>query len=155
MGFVAVCVYGECENGVPTNKVRVCIAQDPEDIFKIADMHNCREIVVHGVLWTPGKIFAEDLKRAVVAELLPYNMKGTWYELGHEYIVNTVAVCAQKMKVEIFNDHERYRRYEDAIARDLKKRQLPSKAREAAVQIPVATKPRAMAEVLPFGPRRR
>jgi len=127
-GFVAVYVIGLTGvDGKETDEIRIGCAQRPSEIFKTAQQWNPREIIVHGVLWTPGKKWADLLKSAVETELKPYAIRGSWYELEPRMVINTIIVCGQQIKAEafeLFNDQSRYLKYETEIEESIKKRPM-------------------------------
>lgn len=147
-GYVALCVVGEVENGDCTGKLRVFTATNPADVFKTAQMHNWREIEVHGVLWTPGKIEADKLRAMVDRELKPFHIRGSWYELDPQMIINTIVTCALELRADLFNDQKRYENYERLIADEMKKRAMLQKAKTAPM-------PRPSARIYPFERTRR
>lgn len=151
-GYVAVYVVGE-RGG---NQVRIGIAANPAEVFKTAQQWNWREIDVHGVLWTPGKRWAEDLKKAVERELSRYLIRGSWYEMEPQMVINTVVVCAQQIKAEafeLFNDETRYLKYEAEIEEAIRKRNLSQRQAEQAVLPPPITK--SSGKVIHLTPRPR
>ena len=158
LGYVAVCVVGETagEYGADGQQNRVLVATDPAGNFKTSQQHNCRNLVVHAVLWTPGKRWAEDLKKGVERELSPYLIRGSWYELEPQMIINTVIVCAQEIKAdafELFNDHQRYLKYESEIEESIRRRPLLHKQAEQEILPP--TLPQLSGKVIQMQPRQR
>jgi hypothetical protein len=137
-GHVAVYVVGE-HGG---NQIRIGTAANPYDVFRTAQQWNWRQIDVHGVLWTPGKLFAEKIKKRAEDELGPYHLRGAWFDLDPQMVISTIVSCAIEEKAELFNDKERYQRLQDDIARAIEKRATLKRATA-----------RPVAEVLPF--RRR
>lgn len=143
-GFVAVYVVGE-RGG---NQVRIGTATNPIDVFKTAQQWNWREIDVYGVLWAPDGITASNLKRSVERELSPFLIRGSWYELDPQMVINTVVTCAVVMGAKIFNDKKRYEIYERDIAEAVAKRALLTKQKAAPA-------PRPTGRIIPFEKTRR
>lgn len=119
-GYVALCVVGE----PASDKIRVFTAINPKDVFKTAQQWNWREIEVHAVFWTPGKIFANRLKEAVEKELAPHLIRGSWYELDPAMVINTIIASAHEKRIEIFNDQQRLARFEHAVIKAMNEKSL-------------------------------
>lgn len=132
-GFVCIYVIGELENGKMTGKVRIGTAADPVGIFKTSQQHNWREIIVHGVMWTPGKIWADKVKTATEAELEDQLIRGSWYEIDPATICSVILVVAKQIKAELFTDLKRYQIYEEKVAQAIAQRGLLRRGR-AVVQ---------------------
>ncbi len=145
-GFVCVYVIGVVING--KDEIRIGTAASPVDIFKTAQQWNSREVIVHAVIWTPAKLFADMLKKDVEAELESYCIRGSWYHLDPETIKNVVLTSARRLKIEIFNDYKRFQIYEDDVNAAIAKNGLLQKARAAANALPSA-------KVLTFNKPRR
>lgn len=129
-GYVALCVVGEPSS----DKIRVFTAINPKDVLKTAQQWNWREIEVHAICWTPGKIFANRLKDAVENELAPHLIRGSWYELDPAMVINTIIASAQEKRIEIFNDQQRQARFEHAVARAISDKGLLQLAEGVGMQ---------------------
>lgn len=148
-GYVAVYVVGE-RGG---DQIRIGTATNPTDVFKTAQQWNWREIDVHAVLWTPGKIWANRVKDAVERELTPFLIRGSWYELDPKMVINTIIACAQEVKADLFNDRQRISRFEDEIAKAMAKRQVLQRAHASPAEM--ISKPHGRGELVPFPGRKR
>lgn len=140
LGFVAFYVLGE-QN---TNNIRVGTATDLQNIFQQAQTWNCRNIVVHGVMWARTRIYANNLEAAVERQLGPYNIRGKWFEMNPEMVINTVELCAGNIRAQIFNDRRRYELYESDIENERKQKGLLNRAR------PMLAAPKRTAEIIPM-----
>lgn len=150
-GYKAVYIIGLSyrDSGKPNNDIRIGTATNPPEIFKTAQQFNPDNVVVHAVCWTPGHIWADSLKKRLEKELSPFMIRGSWYDLDPQMVVGTLVACAHEMKVDLFNDHERYVRYEKDIADSIKRRPLLANAAMPSIVTPIRD------NVTIFNPRRR